>query len=319
MEISVKQTSDLCLRAPGTNWVGARTCAEMRSNMINETISMQMPGSLPESRLITYIQDTYPEVDIPSRPLVLICPGGAYAYTSPREGEAFAMQFLSMGFHAAVLKYSCAPAVYPTALTELASAIKLIREKADEWHVDKVIVLGCSAGGHLAASMGVFWQEAFLAEAVGLKAEENEILRPDGMILCYPVITSGEFAHRGSMDNLLGADRCMDATWLEKMSLEKHVTEKVPKAFIWHTFTDGSVPVENSLMFVSALRKAGVNTEFHMYPVGGHGLGLANRLTQNPGGTAIQEECTSWITLVKTWLEKQFVETEQGGNRDSLS
>ena len=111
----------------------------------------------------------------------------------------------------------------------------------------------------------------------------------------------------------------MDATWLEKMSLEKHVTEKVPKAFIWHTFTDGSVPVENSLMFVSALRKAGVNTEFHMYPVGGHGLGLANRLTQNPGGTAIQEECTSWITLVKTWLEKQFVETEQGGNRDSLS
>ena len=178
----------------------------------------------------------------------------------------------------------------------------------------KVIVLGCSAGGHLAASMGVFWQEAFLAEAVGLKAEENEILRPDGMILCYPVITSGEFAHRGSMDNLLGADRCMDETWLEKMSLEK-----VPKAFIWHTFTDGSVPVENSLMFVSALRKAGVNTEFHMYPVGGHGLGLANRLTQNPGGTAIQEECTSWITLVKTWLEKQFVETEQGGNRDSLS
>ena len=185
--------------------------------MIIETISMQMPGSLPESRLITYIQDTYPEVDIPSRPLVLICPGGAYAYTSPREGEAFAMQFLSMGFHAAVLKYSCAPAVYPTALTELASAIKLIREKADEWHVDKVIVLGCSAGGHLAASMGVFWQEAFLAEAVGLKAEENEILRPDGMILCYPVITSGEFAHRGSMDNLLGAARCMDATSLEKM------------------------------------------------------------------------------------------------------
>ena len=66
MEISVKQTSDLCLRAPGTNWAGARTCAEMRSNMINETISMRMPGSLPESRLITYIQDTYPEVDIPS-------------------------------------------------------------------------------------------------------------------------------------------------------------------------------------------------------------------------------------------------------------
>ena len=97
------------------------------------------------------------------------------------------------------------------------------------------------------------------------------------------------------------------------------MTEKVPKAFIWHTFTDGSVPVENSLMFVSALRKAGVKRVFDMFAVGGHGVGLAYRLTENPGGRAIQEECTSWITLVKTWLEKQFVETEQGGNRDSLS
>ena len=72
-------------------------------------------------------------------------------------------------------------------------------------------------------------------------------------------------------------------------------------------------------MFVSALRKAGVNTEFHMYPVGGHGLGLANRLTQNAGETALQEECTTWIPLVRTWIESQFVEKNNEGNRDSLS
>jgi len=287
--------------------------------VINETFPIQAEGSLPETRLITYIQDYYPEINIQKRPLVLVCPGGAYAYTSPREAEVFAMQFLSMGCHAAVLKYSCAPAVYPTALTELATAVKLIRENAESWNVDNIIVLGCSAGGHLAASMGVFWQEDFLAEAVGLKQEEKELLRPDGLILCYPVITSGEFAHRGSMENLLGSDRCNDAGWLEKMSLEKHVTGNVPKTFIWHTYTDGSVPVENSLMFVSALRKARVNTEFHMYPVGGHGLGLANRLTQNAGNTAIQEECTTWISLVKTWIENQFVASEKKKNMDSLS
>lgn len=269
-----------------------------------------MPGSLPETELITYIQDDYREVNIRTRPLVLVCPGGGYAYTSPREAEAFAIQFLSMGCHAAVLNYSCAPAVYPTALTELAAGIKLIRENAEEWNVDSLIVLGCSAGGHLAASMGVFWDEDFLADAVGLGKGEKELLRPDGMILCYPVITSGEFAHRGSMDNLLGPERCQDEKWLERMSLEKQVSEKTPKAFIWHTYTDSSVPVENSLLFIGALRRVGVNAEFHMYPAGGHGLGLANRLTQNPTGTAIQKECATWITLVRGWIESQFIEKE---------
>lgn len=288
--------------------------------MLNETFPIQAEGSLPETRLVTYIQDDYyPGIAIASRPLVLICPGGAYAYTSPREAEAFAMQFLAMGCHAAVLYYSCAPAVYPTALTELATSLALVRKNADKWHVDKVIVLGCSAGGHLAASMGVFWQEGFLAEAVGIDKTEQELLCPDGLILCYPVITAGEFAHRGSIENLLGKDRCDDPVWLEKMSLEKHVSERTPQTFIWHTYTDGSVPVENSLLFVSALRRAGVNTEFHMYPVGGHGLGLANRLTQNEAGTAAQEECTSWISLVKTWIESQFVEKNKTENRDSLS
>lgn len=283
--------------------------------MKNETFSIQAEGSLPDTKLVTYIQDTYPEIAIQSRPLVLICPGGAYAYTSNREAEAFAMQFLAMGCHAAVLRYSCAPAVYPAALLELASSMALIREHAAEWHVDKILVLGCSAGGHLAASLGVFWQEKFLAEKLG---KENQLFRPDGLILCYPVITTGEFAHRGSVENLLG-EKADSPEWLEKLSLEKQVTDKTPQTFIWHTFTDGSVPMENSLLFVSALRKAGVNTEFHLYPAGGHGLGLANRLTQNPNGNAMQEECTTWISLVHTWIENQFVKTDKQENIDSLS
>ena len=277
--------------------------------MKNETFKIQVEGSLPETRLVTYIQDHYQEIKIDSRPLVLICPGGAYAYTSPREGEVFAMQFLAMGYHAAVLKYSCAPAVFPTSLTELASAMILIRQHAQEWHVDpdKIIVLGCSAGGHLAASLATLWDEDFLAEALKLEKADHKLLKPDGLILCYPVITSGEFAHRGSFENLLGE---REKELSDELSLETRVSEKVPPVFIWHTYTDGAVPVENSLLFINALRKAGVSTEFHMYPCGGHGLGLANRLTRAGDGSAVQEECTSWIPLVHTWIESRFVKSE---------
>ncbi|MCM1193946.1 MAG: alpha/beta hydrolase [Butyrivibrio sp.] len=283
--------------------------------MLHEIFPIQASGSLPDARLITYIQDYHEEIRIDRRPLVLICPGGAYAYTSEREGEALAMQFLAMGCHAAVLKYSCAPARYPVALTELAAAMALVREHEAEWHVEPegVIVLGCSAGGHLAASLGTLWQEDFLAEAPGIDRENRKKLRPDGMILCYPVITGGEFAHRGSFENLLGPEegaeeRMTDTdSLLRKLSLETRVTAETPPAFIWHTFTDGSVPVENSLFLVSALRRAGVSTEFHMYPVGGHGLSLADRLTQSWDGGAMQEECTTWISLARTWIESRYV------------
>lgn len=288
--------------------------------MKNEVFQIKVDGSLPGTKLTTYIQEHYKEIDIESRPLILVCPGGAYSYTSPREGEALAFQFLSMGYHAAVLNYSCAPAVYPTALTELACSVKLIREHAREWHVnpEQVIVLGCSAGGHLAASMGVFWEESFLAEALGIT--DQELLRPNGLILCYPVITSGEFAHKGSIQNLLGiGEKELEAgenPMIAKMALENQVSAKTPPTFIWATYTDGSVPVENSLMFVGALRRAGVPTEFHMYPCGGHGLSLATPLT---GSKAVQEEVSSWIRLVHTWIDSRFVKTDRKDSVDSRS
>lgn len=273
--------------------------------MKKEIYPLRLEGSMPYAELTVFIQDYYEEIAIETRPLVLVCPGGAYAYTSEREADPLAMQFLAQGYHAAVLRYSCAPAVYPAALTELAYSVALIRRNAREWHVnpEQVVVLGCSAGGHLAASMGVFWKEEFLARALGLKAEEQRLLRPDGMILCYPVITSGEFAHRGSIQNLLGE---REAELSPQMSLENQVDGDTPPAFIWHTYTDNAVPVENSLFFVGALRRAGVPVEFHMYPCGSHGLSLADRLTQNRAGNAVQPECTSWIGLVHTWMEHWY-------------
>lgn len=279
-----------------------------------QTIPIRLEGSQDDARLITYLQDDSGEIIIQDRPLVLICPGGGYGFTSEREWEPLALQFLAFGCHAAVLKYSCAPARYPVALTELAFAVKTLREHAAEWHIDpkSLLVLGCSAGGHLAASLGVLWKEPFLAAALGLSKEKQKLLRPDGMILCYPVITGGEYAHRGSFECLLGEkegslERFADPeSMLRRLSLETRVSRDTPPVFLWHTFMDGSVPVENSLLFVSALRKAGVSTEFHMYQEGGHGLSLANRLTQHPDGGGAQEECTSWISLVRTWILSRY-------------
>lgn len=270
--------------------------------MIYRTLEMKETGSLPGSKLDLYLQDASRELKIGKRPLILICPGGGYGATSDREAEPVAFQFLAMGYHAAILRYSCAPARFPTALLEAASAMVTIRKNAEEWNVqaDKIIITGFSAGGHLAASLGMFWNEDFVAGELGLKETEHALARPDGMILGYPVITSGKSAHRGSFENLLGE---REEELAEKVSLEKQVSAKTPPAFIWHTFEDGSVPVENSLLLVSALREAEVSTEFHMFPRGCHGLSLANHLTESADGRAIQKECTVWIDLAHTWIE----------------
>lgn len=277
--------------------------------MIHEVFSLQVEGSQPDARLVTYIQDYSDSLALRERPLLLLCPGGGYAYTSDREAESMALQFLAMGYHAAVLRYSCAPSRYPTALLELAASVKLIREHAEQWHVkrDKIVIQGCSAGGHLAACFAMFWNRDWLRERAGIADNDPErsLLRPNGLLLCYPVITSGEFAHRGSFESLLGDLPGRDEL-LEQVSLEKQVNGDVPPAFVWHTYEDQSVPVENSLLLVSALRRAGVPTEFHMYPRGGHGLALATRLTQTSEGNCVQPECAGWINLARTWLEGLF-------------
>lgn len=274
--------------------------------MIHETFSVQVEGSQPDARLVTYIQDYSDALAIKERPLVLLCPGGGYAYTSDREAESIALQFLAMGYHAAVLRYSCAPSRYPTALLELASSVLLIREHAEQWHVqaDRLVIQGCSAGGHLAASYAMFWNRDWLREKAGIreKDQSRQILRPNGLLLCYPVITSGEFAHRGSFDNLTGGLEGQEEL-LELLSLEKQVGSDVPPTFIWHTYEDQAVPVENSLLLVSALRRAGISTEFHMYSKGCHGLALATALTETSDGRCVQPQCAGWIQLARTWLE----------------
>ncbi len=273
--------------------------------MIYEEFALNEKGSIPGAKLTVYIQEPSDSLNIKERPLVLLCPGGGYGYTSDREAEPIALSFLAKGFHAAILRYSCSPAVYPTALYELGRSILIVRENAKRWNVkeDAVILQGCSAGGHLAANFACVWKEDFIPEGLGISYTDKFELRPNGLLLCYPVITSGEHAHRDSFVKLLG-DRYDEL--LEKVSLENQVNEDVPRTFIWHTFTDGAVPVENSLLFATALRAHGVNTELHIFPEGCHGLALANELTAGNEVKEIAPACETWLSLATQWLKFYF-------------
>lgn len=271
------------------------------------------PASLTPAHtaaLHTYILDQYPgEQPLRQRPAVLICPGGGYYRTSSREGEHIAIRYNALGFNAFVLKYSCAPAVWPAALLELAAAAALIRENAETWgiHPDKLYVSGFSAGGHLAASLGTLWNAELPCgpllpgETFFLAPEENrDSLRPDGLVLSYPVITSGPFAHEGSFRNLL-ADRYDELH--DFFSLENRVSADTPPTFLWHTFEDSAVPVENSLYFAQALRSAKVPFELHIYEPGAHGLSSAGEETINETGWGIQSECQGWLDLAAVWMK----------------
>lgn len=272
--------------------------------MRNEQIKIQVEGSGKDVCLETYILgDVMDGARNRKTPLVLICPGGGYAMTSNREAEPIALQFNSMGYQAAVLRYSCAPAVYPTALCEVAQSVKLIREHAEDWNVDaeKIIVMGFSAGGHLAASYGVFWNEPWLAEKTQC---DKKLLEPNGLVLCYPVISSKEeIAHQDSIKNLLGESY---PEMKEQVSLEDKVGKHTPKTFLWHTFTDPVVPFWNSFRFAEALGKAGVPMEYHLYPQGGHGLSLANEQTANEEGKGVEKVCQSWVPLLRSWMLENF-------------
>ena len=271
--------------------------------MINEVYKLSCKGSLDYARLELFIQQPYNEIAVKKRPMIILCPGGGYEYTSAREAEPIAYRFMSEGYNCAILYYSCHPAKYPTSLLELAESVRHIRKNASKWHFDKnaIIVQGCSAGGHLAASYSCFWKSPFIAEGIGLK-EDVEVLRPNGQMLCYPVITSGKYAHVGSFDHLVGNNK----TLRKKLSLEYAVNNDTPVCFIWHTYPDESVPVENSLLYVNALREKNINTEFHMYSVGGHGLSLSQNITMGAWGGETPEAVRSWTALASEWLSHTF-------------
>ncbi len=263
--------------------------------MIPTTDSCHVPVDL-------YVPDTcrFVDPDI-RRPAVVVVPGGGYSHLGEREMETIAMRFMAHGFNAFVVRYRFAPHRFPAPQQDVAAAMGYIRAHADELHTNpnRIAMIGFSAGGHLAGSMGVMWQREELWAPLGLKPED---VKPNALVLCYAVLSGGEFAESSSYEYLTGSS---DPKVHEEVSVVKHVTAACPPTFLWAPFNDTVVPVENTLEMAMALSRHKVPTEVHIYPDGLHGSGLCNE--QCAGVVNPQydlPECAGWPELAVHFLKK---------------
>ncbi len=252
--------------------------------------------------LLQYCFDKMEEIPYQKkRPAVVVCPGGGYMMCSRREADPVAMQYAAAGFNTFVLYYTIGEkAVFPRSLLDLCAAMKLIRENADEWGViaDRIAVCGFSAGGHLTASLGVYWNDPDIMAASGCENGEN---RPNALILGYPVISTSWIENAGQLARIVG-DNDFDSTY-KKLNLHMNVTADTPQTFLAHTVRDNAVPVEDSLKFASALIAAGVPCELHVFPNGVHGLSVSNAQVCPDGG---DPHFAKWVSLSVDWLYRLF-------------
>lgn len=241
-------------------------------------------------------------------PFILVVPGGGYNHYGKKEQETIAQFFNLKGFSSAVLYYTLSPFKFPDALIDLAQAVAFIRKNSDKWNIapDKICLCGFSAGGHLCASLGCFWDSPLLQNLTlnNEKLTQNEI-RPDSLCLCYPVISADKkICHEGSIKCLtenLSKEECsilckqtqtQSQLIRDVLSLEKHVSKDFPKTFMWHTRTDKAVAAENTLRFAESLKTAGIDFEYHLFSEGEHGLSLAE-------GTKAE----IWTSLFLNWIK----------------
>ena len=258
--------------------------------------------------LETFILDDYPEYSTHTRPMMLICPGGAYHGCSPREARPIARAYAAEGYNTAILYYSVKKHTeelydFEKDVTkphfEVAKSVCIIRDNAEKWNVDpnQIAVIGFSAGGHLAGCCSIMWDDEKLVKALGCEAGYN---KPNAALLIYPVITSGDKAHKGSFRNLFGEDET-NPNW-QRYSLEKQVKEDNPPTFLFHTSADNGVPVQNSTLLATALADKGVHFEMHVVPEGAHGMSSGTR-------EVLPEKNTyngRWVRWSVLWLETIF-------------
>ena len=245
---------------------------------------------------LSYSRDT-------SADAILICPGGGYYNVCDgHEGEGIAMAFSARGFRCFVLKYSVKEkAKFPTPLIEASLAMAHIKENAEKYGVnpERIFVMGFSAGGHLAGSLGTLWHKEWLNEHLDMPFGKN---KPKGMILCYPVLSFFEGTHTGTFQRAVGEEPNAENT--REYSLDLHVdAEHTVPAFLWHTVDDPSVHVENSLRMISALRRHGVYTEAHLYPHGNHGVATADSVVYGKDADNIDPRIKGWVDLAAGFMK----------------
>ena len=235
------------------------------------------------------------------RPAMIVVGGGAYLFVSDREKEPVAIKYLAEGFNSFVLDYSCEPIKYPYQFLEGVMATRFVKENAKKYHVikNKVAMIGFSAGGHLAGTVATLYNNSVAIKYFGKKVELN---RPDAMVFSYPVVTLGLKTHGGTADRITGGDKGLK----EYLSVDKHVTDKTPPAFIWTTKNDNTVPYENSLMLFDAYKKSGAWCELKLFEKGVHGLSLATKETAGKGTESymINEDVSAWFACSMDFLHK---------------
>lgn len=255
-----------------------------------------------------YIPSRYPEYGANrKRPAVLVIPGGGYEYTSEREAEPVALKYLTQGYCAFVIYYSCAPNKYPLALQEAGMAMVYIHENAEKFGIreDKIVANGFSAGGHLCGCLATLYD----SEVLDFLGKKKRFVKPDACVMMYPVVTSGEKAHKGSFNALCGNDEELRSY----LSLENRVNKDSVPAYIFSTVKDNCVPVRNALLMACAYEKAGVPFTLHILEKGTHGLSV-NDITSDTPENLILRAPTSpnnyndWVNQVFVWLEERGFE-----------
>lgn len=232
-----------------------------------------------------YIDDT-------PRPTIVVSPGGGYQYTSPRESLPVVNVFNNYGYHVVVVHYrETTDDAYPKTAKYLAEAIKIVR---NDKRCLKLIGLGFSAGGHNMLE-------------VSIRANEyGENVKPDLLMLGYPVVTSdSRYWHKGSFQNLL-KNKFDDAIALNHVSLEKHIPLDAPDLFLWGTYTDESVDVMNSLLLIQAYKEKNLNVEYHMFPMGGHGLSVCNMESAEGNLAKVNPYIARWTNLADAWIKEKL-------------
>lgn len=236
------------------------------------------------------------------RKAILILPGGAYEFVCVgHEGEPVAMAFMPYGYNAFVLSYTIKrKKPYPAQLREVAAAIKHIKDNAEDYGInpEQLFVAGFSAGGHLAASSGVFWKRPEVTEGLDMPYGYN---KPLGVMPIYPVINYN--GHLKSFKNLLCSDN-PDKESLDYVSVDQHVDKDSSPAFLVHTVDDASVKVENTLSLAMSYTNAKVPYELHIFPSAPHGFALANDVTAMGNNSMIEPMVAEWVRMAAYWADK---------------